>query len=537
MTRKEQPLEFGTAGVRAIMGDGPTRINRTTIARLALAIAQTAQDNSSFIVGYDARNNSREFAILISSVLLSRGHRISIIPEITVTPLLAWITKKKKADFGIMVTSSHNPHEYNGIKVFGSNGTQIVSPLDKDISNAMDSISWEEAETAGIQQGGHKEQFSSGVDTTTPEDINSYIHSALLPSLNPEREIIIAWTPLHGSAGKYFEKAFSKAGFTTTVPVQEEFEPDGNFPDLSAPNPENPDNLQKVLSLGNAISADLLLATDGDGDRVGAIIPAQFNSWQILNGNEIGALLTWYLLRELQCRNMLTGNEVIISTIVSTPLAQKIAKRFGVHYRETLTGFKWMAQAAEEEEKAGRIPLISFEESNGVAVSPFRDKDGLSALRLLSEAAAHEKEYGTGLFGMQQEIAHCCGLHLEETHEIFFEGSNSLQQMESTLNTIRNNMPKAVAGQNVTTWRDLLLQSHWSHNMNQSFQELPAQNLLKFFLEDGSWFALRPSGTEPKLKIYLGVVVPVESEFTSTWEKALHLLHTLSQEVIQSLKI
>lgn len=534
----DHDIEFGTAGVRGVMAPGPGGWNEVVLSRVAAGIGEWLGKDQKIFIGYDARMHSREYALLLSYILNALGSEVHFIDQFSVTPLIAFLTRTRGAKLGLMITSSHNPPEYNGLKVFGSDGTQIVSPVDTEILARIQEVTWEKA-VEYVHGFMKKKDFSGFARRVPSNDIIAYIQTALSPTLNPDRAVNFVYTPLHGAAGYFLRTAFTRSGYSGGMPVEKQMQADGHFPGLTAPNPEYRANLETAFSFAEEHEYELVLATDGDGDRVGVALHEE-NGWRMLSGNEIGAILAWYLLRELGERGFLSGEELLISTVVSTPLAQKIAGHFGVAFRETLTGFKNMAAAAREGEEAGETFLLAFEESNGVAIAPFRDKDGLSALRLFAEIAAHQQEYEKTLQDLENEVYSCCGYHAEMTLEKYFSGSDGISRMESIVSKMRKEKPQELSELPLVEWRDFYTQEKFTDGQQLRDSNLPTQNLLHFVFRDSAqseiWLALRPSGTEPKLKVYFGIV----SEFASSRrdevkEKAEEKLNSIAEWVKKSI--
>lgn len=540
-------LHFGTAGLRGIMDAGTSRMNEYTTARAALGLARALLTHyadeipKGVIVGYDARLNAREFAIVTVEVLVSAGIPVMFFDRISHTPLVAFSVKNTGALAGIMITSSHNPPQYNGFKVYWSNGAQIISPVDEQISEKMQSID----KYAGITRVPLEEAIEQKKVKLLGRDyVDTYIDWAMQTGFSGSyshslSEITVVYTPLHGAGGFYAEEVLQRGNIKSFIAVEQQMQPDGEFPTVSAPNPEKEDSWELALNLAQKKNADLVLANDGDADRIGVAIPDKAGDYRLLTGNEIGTLLLHYLLMQKKEQQKLNGNEFAVSTAVSTPLTRKIIESFGGFFVETLTGFKWMGNAADDHEKNGKSFVLAFEEAFGITFGTSRDKDGIIAIALVCEIAAWCKSRQADIAGYLDSIAIEYGIHLEDAAEKNYEGATGPETMKNLLARMRSNMPGSIAGFKVVKVRDVLNNEIYQDSQKTGESTgLPPQDLLTFYLEDGSWVSVRPSGTEPKIKAYVGVAVETGKESIDTdRQKASEKLNHLKNEAMQMLSV
>lgn len=502
-------LHFGTAGLRGVMGAGRTMMNVYMIAKASRALAQCLMEEygeeavkRGVVVGYDCRHHSEEFAHMTAGVLAANHIKVYLFDRLTPTNLVPFAIRTKHAYAGVMVTSSHNPKVYNGYKVFWSNGAQIISPVDSQVATRMDKLSDVGHEYVSIEEGVR----SGMIEMLGEETIDAYcdwvVKSAVHTGAN---DVDIVYTPLGGTGWECASKSFSRAGFKKVRVVEEEKTPSGEFAGLDAPNPERLDTWPRALKLAKEVQAEIVLANDGDADRLGCAIPVD-GEYKILGGNQIGALMLYYLIQHLP-ENLRNENSFAICSVVSSPLTRAICAGMGVDFQETLTGFKWMGNVADERVKRGQHFIFAYEEAFGFTYSDARDKDGILSVLLLAELAADCKAQHKKVSDVLDEIYLKFGIHVEDAAERFYEGLSGKETMANVLANLRNNPPHAIAGIEVSSVRDLLNSrtTHLSDGTVEPVIHLPKQDMLTFYLSDGSWISLRPSGTEPKLKAYLGV--------------------------------
>ena len=472
-------LEFGTAGLRGALGAGPMRMNRVVVTRAAAGLAaylrqNGAQDGDSVVIGYDARHNSDVFARDTAEVMTGAGLRALVLPRPLPTPLLAFAIRHLGCVAGVMVTASHNPPQDNGYKVYLGDGSQIVPPADSEIAAQIEAV----GPVSGVPRGDAGEVLGDDV-------VDAYLDAvAALPAPDGPRDISVVYTPMHGVGGSSVVDVVQRAGFPKPHVVSAQAEPDPDFPTVSFPNPEEPGAMDLAMALAEEVGADLVVANDPDADRCAVGVPTP-EGWRMLRGDEVGALLGDFLLR--------TGKAgTYAASIVSSSLLGKMAARHGQPYTDTLTGFKWI----------GRVPGLAFgyEEALGYCVAPdqVKDKDGLSAAIRVVELAALLKADGRTLLDRLDEIAQEYGVHATDQLSVRV---TDLAVIGEAMSRLRSQPPTSLGGLRVEEAEDLSVGS----------EELPPTEGLRYRLADGARVVVRPSGTEPKIKCYLEVVVPVES--------------------------
>ncbi|WP_017588870.1 phospho-sugar mutase [Nocardiopsis ganjiahuensis] len=502
-------LEFGTAGLRGALGAGPNRMNRVVVMRAAAGIgAWLGEGGKHVVIGYDARHRSADFARDSAAVLTGAGHRVSLLPGPLPTPVLAYTLRELGADAGIVVTASHNPPQDNGYKVYvgGSGddaGSQIVSPVDTEISAAIDEV-------------GPVGALPLGEDWAVlgPEAVSGYLDAVTAMVPEGPRDLSVVYTPLHGVGGRVLLAAVEKAGFASPEVVAEQFEPDPDFPTVAFPNPEEPGAMDLALAAGEAHGADLVVANDPDADRLALAVPGH----GLLTGNEVGGLLAAYVLDHT------SGDERVVATsIVSSSLLGKIARDRGVHYEETLTGFKWLARAGAP----GQRRVFSYEEALGYCVGgdrdrPVADKDGISAALTALSLAAEAKARGRTLVDLLDDQARRYGLHLSDQLSVRVE---DLSEISAAMRRLRAEPPAAFGPLKVSGVVDFA----------GGHEGLPPTDALRFELGGGVWgrVTLRPSGTEPKLKAYAEVVLGVDDDVAAIRARGSELLSELMASVAE----
>ena len=468
-------LEFGTAGLRGTLGAGPNRMNRAVVIRAAAGLAAylRAHGGSSVVVGYDARHKSDQFARDTCAVMVGAGLRAMVLPRPLPTPVLAFAIRHLGADAGVMVTASHNPPQDNGYKVYLGDGAQIVPPTDTEISAAIDAVGALDSVPLA----------DAGWQTLDETVLDAYVaRAAAVARPDGPREVTIVYTPLHGVGGEVMRRVLDATGFPHPAAVEQQADPDPDFPTVSFPNPEEPGAIDLALELAGRSSADLVIANDPDADRCAVAAPTP-DGWQMLRGDEVGALLATYLIAR---EPGLSG--VFACSIVSSSLLGKIAGRHGIAYAETLTGFKWI----------GRIDGLRFgyEEALGYCVDPdaVRDKDGVSAAVLIAELAATLRAEGRGLANALDDIARGYGLHATDQLSVRVA---DLAQIDTVMERLRTTPPSTLGGRTVEEVDDLSL----------GVGGLPPTEGVRYWLAESARVIVRPSGTEPKIKCYLEVVI------------------------------
>lgn len=493
-------LSFGTAGMRALMDVGTARMNEYTIARVSAGVAQVLKSQvkgkiPQVVIGYDARRNSEKFAKIAAQVYLAAGIEVHRFTRIVPTPVVPFFVRRLNADCGVVITSSHNTAPYNGYKVYAANGAQILSPFDTDVMAAMAQLPY--ALPGKAVEGGKLVDLSDEILREYVSWVVSEVDFAR------DRSQKIVFTPLHGAAGALMNAVFYKSGFKNFLPVPQQYEPHPGFPTVKAPNPENKDSLVMALEKAEEDKADLILATDGDGDRIGIAYRNSAGKFETLSGNQIGTVLLYYLLCKLREQKKLRPNLFALCSVVSTPLTRTICEKFGITFHETLTGFKNMGNKAHEiqlKDPDARM-VLAYEEAFGVTIGDSRDKDGIISNLLAAHIAAEEGGFEYWLNAMYTE----CGYAAEDAVEKEFPGAAGIDAMTNLIEQIRKAPPKEFLGYPVFSARDFKVLREMRDGKEIPISHVPAQNLLYFANANGDWVAIRPSGTEPKVKAYLGV--------------------------------
>lgn len=477
-------LEFGTAGLRGKLGGGPNRMNRAVVIRAAAGLTaylRTVADEPFVVVGYDARTNSDVFAHDTCAVVTGMGGRAVVLPRPLPTPVLAYAIRHLGADAGVMVTASHNPPQDNGYKVYVGDGSQIVPPVDGLIAAEIDRVE----SVAAVPRA------EDGWDTLGDDVLEAYLDDVVtVVSPDAPRELTVVHTALHGVGSETVRRAFLAAGFAEPLPVPSQAEPDPMFPTVSFPNPEEPGAMDAALELAEQTGPDLVVANDPDADRCAVAVPGP-GGWRMLRGDEVGALLGSYVLERGVAPD--SPDAVFANSIVSSRLLAAMCRAAGVRHEETLTGFKWI----------GRVPGLryGYEEALGYCVDPghVRDKDGVSAALLVAELAATLKQQGRTLVDRLDDLARAHGVHATDSFSVRVE---DLSLIGRIMERLRTQPPTTVAGVEVARADDLA----------RGDGGLPPTEGLRYHLADDSRIIVRPSGTEPKLKVYLEVVEPVTGD-------------------------
>lgn len=495
-------LEFGTGGLRGIMGVGTNRMNKYTVGvatqGLANYILKQGGSDYKVAIGYDSRNNSDVFSHAAAEILSSNGIKVYLYDDIHPISLLSYAVRSLGCIAGIVVTASHNPKEYNGYKVYWTDGAQVIPPHDKNIIDEVLKVKPEE-----VKMGDNSRVTFIGKDI---ED--KYMNDLMGYLVNPDlikkhSNIKIVYTPIHGSGYKMVPMALRKAGFTNLTTLEGAQPPDGNFPTVESPNPENPEALQIAVNKAKEIGAELVMGTDPDCDRMGCALLTKDGSYMYLTGNQIGSIMAYYLITNK--KNI--KNPYIVKTIVTTELARAIADANNVKIYDVLTGFKWIADVIERE-KEGTY-LFGFEESFGYCInSNVRDKDGVSSCLMLAEVLAYCKENNITLADYLESIYEKYGYFYEETISITKKGADGAKAIADLMTYYRNNLPKEISGVQVETISDYEKKEVYD-NTGKKIKDitLPKSNVLQYILADKTKITIRPSGTEPKIKFYFEVCV------------------------------
>jgi len=501
-------LEFGTGGLRGLMGVGSNRMNVYTVgmATQGLAnylLASFPGQEISVAITHDSRINNTLFADTTANVMSANGIHVKYFREMRPTPMLSFAIRHFKCQSGVMVTASHNPKEYNGYKVYWEDGGQVVPPHDKNIITevlkikSVDDVKWTR---------------NDALISYIEEDHDLvYLAEVKRLSMSPEailaqKDLSIVFSPIHGASGTMVPKALKIFGFENIHIVKEQAEPDGRFPTVIYPNPEEAEALAMSVSLAQKVKADLVLACDPDGDRYAAVVPNEKGEYELLNGNQTGSIIVYYLLNKWREHGRLTGKEYTVSTIVTTDLIGEISKGFETEYFSTLTGFKYIAEVIRANE--GKKTFIAGgEESYGFLVGDFvRDKDGVSACAIVAEIVAYYKTKGMNLIDVLAEIYMQFGFYKESLISITKKGKDGAEQIQQLMQGFRTNRPTAINGVKVTKIIDV--KESKVYDMVSGTEEplhLDKSNVIQFYLEDGSKISARPSGTEPKIKYYISV--------------------------------
>ena len=516
------PLEFGTAGMRGIVGPGINRMNIYTVRQATEGLARLIETygeeakKRGVAIAHDSRHFSPEFALESAKVLVKHGIKAYVFEELRPTPELSYAVRHLHTFAGIMITASHNPAAYNGYKVYGEDGGQMP-PKDADalteyvrqVENplAVDVVTKEELEQSALF-----EWIGEAVDAAYLEEIKSVsVNPALLSNT---KDLSVVYTPLHGTGLMLTKRALDQAGFTGLQIVSEQAVPDGDFTTVKSPNPEEAGAFEYAIRLGEETKADVLLATDPDADRMGAAVRQPDGTYQVITGNQIAAILLDYLLFAHQKAGTLPTNAAAVKSIVSSELPTVIAEHYGAKMVNVLTGFKFIAEQIKNyEETNAHTFMFGFEESYGYLVQPFvRDKDAIQAVLLLTEVAAHFKSEGKTLYDGLQALYEKYGYFLEKTISVTVQGLEGPAKIKALLDGLRKEVPSNFGGIKVSVAQDFAVNQQVDAEGVVSEIGLPTSNVLKYILEDGSWIAVRPSGTEPKIKFYMGVKAATQEE-------------------------
>ncbi|WP_010278957.1 phospho-sugar mutase [Paenibacillus senegalensis] len=516
-------LEFGTGGLRGVVGAGTNRINAYTVGRatqgLAAYLLESGITSPSVVIAHDSRNLSPELSLETALVLAGNGIKAYLFDSLRPTPELSFAVRYLKASAGVVVTASHNPPEYNGYKVYGKDGGQIVAEQADQIIAYIRSLEFKDIRKlskAEAQAKGLLEIIGKEVD-------DAYIREVLAVSPNPAMtrkegpNVNVVYTPLHGAGNLSIRRVLKEAGFTRVQVVPEQEQPDPLFSTVKSPNPEEKEAFTLAMQLAAQSNADIILGTDPDCDRMGAVVKNADGDYFVLSGNQSGAIMIAYLMSTLQEQGKLPDNGAIIKTIVTSELGAEIARSYGAEVLNTLTGFKYIGEKITQFERNGQYQfLFGYEESYGYLAGTYaRDKDAVVASLLICEAAAYYKSKGKTLYDVLQELYQQYGYYNEALESRTLKGKDGLAQIGAIMEDWRVNPPTELNGQKIVSLLD------YTHGLNG----LPSENVLKYQLEDESWFCLRPSGTEPKIKVYFAV------KGTSS-EDANHRLEALRQAVM-----
>ena len=508
-------LEFGTGGLRGIMGVGTNRINKYTIGMATQGFANYLfktypNESISVAIGHDSRNNSRFFAETTAQVFAANGIQVHIFETLRPTPELSFAIRHLGCKAGVVCTASHNPKEYNGYKAYWNDGGQLVPPHDKNVIKeveaiqSVDDVKW---------TGGDANIYLMGASMD-----DAYINMVKSLSVYPEviadqKDLKIVYTPIHGTGITLVPRVLSEFGFTNVTIVEEQANPDGNFPTVGYPNPEESETMSIGLAKAKALDADILLGTDPDADRVGIGVKNHKGEWVLMNGNQTAVLAFSYMMEARKAKGIAQPNDMVITTIVTSEMINQVAKQNQVNCYNVLTGFKWIAELIKEKESKENY-IIGGEESFGLMIGDqIRDKDAISAVALLCEMAAYEKSKGRTLFDKMIDLYVQYGFYYENLISITKKGMNGQQEIATMMEGYRKNPPIAINGSKVISLLDYELQKGTNLITGETWTiQLPKSNVLQFVTEDGSKISARPSGTEPKIKFYFSVNTTLENK-------------------------
>jgi phosphoglucomutase len=501
-------LEFGTGGLRGIMGVGTNRMNKYTVGIATQGYANYLKQTYPggvvrIAVAHDSRNNSRQFAEIVANVMGANGIKVFLFEDLRPTPELSFTIRYKGCQGGVVLTASHNPKEYNGYKAYWSDGGQLVPPHDKNVIREVEKIaSVDEVKWSGGE---------SNITIIGKEIDDEYLKMLKSLSVYPEviekqRDLKVVYTPIHGTGITLVPAALEMFGFRNVTIVDEQATPDGNFPTVNYPNPEESDAMAIGLKKAKATDADILLGTDPDADRVGIAVKDKNGNWVLMNGNQTAVLAFNYMIEARKAKGIARSNDMVVKTIVTSDLIDRIAAANGVKCYNVLTGFKWIAELIREKE-ASENYVIGGEESYGLMVgSKLRDKDAVAAVAILCEMAAYEKDKGRLLYDKLIDLYVQHGFYKEHLISITKKGMNGQKEIAAMMETYRNNPPKKINGSPVVQLLDYEMRKGRNLQTGEDWEiKLPKSNVLQFILADGSKISARPSGTEPKIKFYFSV--------------------------------
>ena len=508
-------LEFGTAGLRGVVGIGTNRMNKYTVGKasqgLAKYIVKMGGQERGAAIAYDSRHMSTEFSELAALILNANGIKTYIFESLRPTPELSFAVRKLGCISGIVVTASHNPPKYNGYKVYWEDGAQISEPIDGEIIAEVNSTDFADIKTISKEEAIEKSLYN----VIGPDFDDLYINELKKNTLNPEAikeaadSLKIVYTPLHGTGGRLAKKLFNELGYKNVHIVKEQEEPNGDFPTVSYPNPEDPKAFEYALKLAKEVDADIVLANDPDADRIGLQVKdPKTGEYIVFNGNMIGLTIAEYLISQKREKGIMPENPALIKTIVSSNMTDRICEYYGVELFLALTGFKNIAARIRQFEKTNSNNCImGFEESYGCLIGTHaRDKDGIIAVMMLCEIAAYYKLQGLTLWDAIEQMYERYGYYREGQIPVTLEGADGAAKIQEMMKTMRNNPPETIGKYKVLKIMDCSVGTEKDILTGEEVKiDLPKSNVLRYSLENDCWCAVRPSGTEPKIKFYMGV--------------------------------
>ena len=529
-------LEFGTGGLRGIMGLGPNRMNRYTVGMatqgLANYLSSQFQGSIKVAIAHDSRNNSSSFARLTAEIFAANGFHVYLFEHLRPTPELSFAVRHLGCQSGVVITASHNPKEYNGYKAYWNDGAQIVAPHDKNIIAEVRQITdWSQVKT----------DFSAGTIEFLGQDMDriylNYLKSLIIrPELiEKHKNLGIVFTSIHGTGITLLPQLLLEMGFENVSVVQEQAAADGNFPTVVYPNPEEAEAMSMAMKQAESVGAELVLATDPDSDRVGIAIRNPQGHMQLLNGNQTAALLTWYVLQSKKENGTLKSTDYTVKTIVTSELLKTITEHYGLTCFETLTGFKYIAEIVRENEGKTQF-LCGGEESYGFLIGDqVRDKDAIGSAAMIAEMATYAKEIHGSLYNMLLAMYETFGLYRESLISLTKKGKDGVAEIQEMMENFRQNPPKVLGGQLVSTLKDYKNSTGTRLVDGSSFSiPLEKSNVLQFLTSEGSIASARPSGTEPKIKFYLGLKLPFQNgdDFEAAWNQAGKVLQQMQADLL-----
>ncbi|MEP2937276.1 MAG: phospho-sugar mutase [Gilvibacter sp.] len=523
-------LEFGTGGMRGIMGDGDNRINKYTLGKNTQGLSQYlksqfAEEQIKVAIAYDCRHNSKELALEVAQVFSANGIKVYLFSDLRPTPELSFAVKALNCHCGIVLTASHNPPAYNGYKVYWQDGGQLVPPQDKEIIEIINGLNY--ADIATEPDNNLIEYIDTQVDEAFIEA--SLANGKKLSDAGLRKDLKIVFTALHGTSITMIPEVLKRAGYSQVHIVPEQAAPDGDFPTVVSPNPEEPEALSMAIDQANVLGADIVIGTDPDCDRLGIAVRDAKGNMTILNGNQAMVIKTHYLLQHQKESSGIGAQHFIASTIVSTPMMQKLADAYGLECKIGLTGFKWIAKMVKD---FPEMKLIGGgEESFGFMVGDFvRDKDAVTAALLACEIAALQKAQGKTLLDYADTLYQEYGMYLEELVSFVKPGKEGAQEIQQMMKTLREEKLEQIDGAAVILKEDYLLSEATDSDGNIKPLVMPTSNVLIFYTNDGSKVAARPSGTEPKIKFYISVNQAYDSSYDITKEQLAQKIERIARQ-------
>jgi phosphoglucomutase len=498
-----QSLTFGTGGIRGVIGAGTNRMNKYTVRKatqgLAQYIAKQGEEakRRGVVIAFDSRHFSPEFSLQAGLVLAQNGIKAYVYKELRPTPQLSFSVRKLGAAAGIVVTASHNPPEYNGYKVYGSDGAQIATELAEAITKEIEGITNELAIPVMSAEDAESEGLLVWLGAELDDAYQEQLRTLALQPKEANKGYRVVYTPLHGTGNQPVRRILADMGFEHVYVVPEQEQPDPEFSTVKSPNPEEREAFTLAIDLANRKSADMIMGTDPDADRVGVVVRNEEGKFVVLTGNQLGALLLDYILSQRKAKGDLPGNGVVIKTIVTSGIGAAVAAQFGLETIDVLTGFKYIGEKIKQFGESGeKTFLFGYEESYGYLIGDFcRDKDAVQACMLAAEMGAYYQKQGKTLYQALIDLFERVGYYREDLVSLTLKGLEGVQQINRMMDELRSQPPQHIGGVAVTSCQDYKM----------GFGGLPAANVLKYTLADDSWFAVRPSGTEPKIKFYFGV--------------------------------